>query len=57
MVSPLDSARYMLARAKHHLTELEREIGVYLDTDPVVAEENAEANDVSDGLKAHKNGF
>jgi len=37
----------MLARAKHHLTELEREIGVYLDTDPVpvVAEENAEANE------------
>lgn len=47
MANPLDSARYMLARAKHHVIELEREIGVYLDTDPVtpVAEENAAANE------------
>lgn len=37
---PLESARYMLARAQHHADELHAQIGIYLDSRPltIVAE-------------------
>lgn len=47
MTNPLESARYMLARAQHHASELKGQIGIYLDSRPitVVAEHDSTTNE------------